>query len=209
MPKTRLNRGSRDAALEYIKANLTTPKEQKRYDKAVKRAYEVIVEAANKKFPPADMDVLAKYNQTRGDTCGAVVTPSGQVIGFELPAGFYGRSKGPWYRADDYPAIRVPRGSCNIRNLKTTETGGRAVAEYDAATQVLTEARTVKLRDYAALIEGARYIEDVVDVVPELTDTLDGFKSRSTALTVSGEVLDRIRADKLSTPTKENEDVKP
>lgn len=206
MAKTRLNRGSRDAAIAYIKKHLKTPKEQKRYDKAIKKAYDVIKKAVDKKFPPSDMLVLEKYKQTRGDNCGAVVPPSGQVIGFELPGGFYQGRNSPWYRVDEYPDIRVPSGRCNIRNLKTTEAGGRAVMEYSDATQALVEARAVKLRDYTALIEGARYIEDVVEIIPDLADTLNGFKARSTALTVSGEVLDRIRSDKLATPVKENED---
>lgn len=204
MAKTRLNRGSRDAATEYIEAHLTTPNEQKRYDKAIKKAYAVISKAVDKKYPPEDMAVLAKYNLTRGDTCGAVVTPDGKVVGFDLPSKYLCERSQGVFRRSEYPSFIVPQGRCQIRNLPTTKAGGDAVEEFDASISALKEARASKLRDYKAVIEGSRYIEDLVDVVPALADTLEPFKSANTGLSVSGEILDRLASDTLRTPVKED-----
>lgn len=197
MAKTRLAKWMREEILEQVKGGIQCPKEQKKSDRLLLKANAIIIAATEKAFPPKEMEILAKYEMTMRDHCGAVVSKSGKHVGFSLP---YKQDESTnWCREPLGDCIFpiVPRGSCKIRNLIVTDAQAKVVEDWNAANDAFRVAIEAKLRDFSAVIYGARYVEELQELLPALSGKLDVYKKAKTALAVSDEVINRVAAEAL------------
>lgn len=197
MAKTRLAKWSRDEILSHIEIGIQAPKEQKEYDRAMKAAHAVILKAVRKKYSLEDMEVLKKYNLTRLQACGTVISPTGQVIGFSFP---HKRDHSTNYNTESLENIElpiVPTACCEIRNLLVTQNTAVKIENWNFCKEALKEAKNKKLNDYRSLVLGSKYIEDLEEILPFEADFFDKFKNSKTSIIVSGELIERIKSDTL------------
>lgn len=181
--KTRLNQHHRGLLRTFANKGIACPHEQKIRDKAYAKAAKLVSEGASKKFPAADMSILAKYSVAEPDTCLRGGTPDGRFIVFNFD--------------DADPLMPVlPIASCGSRpfawNIATVE----AVESFDKAQHALKKARAEKLEKYRALIMAARTFEEVVAVWPATETLREQIAHQSTALVaLSNDVAQFIRTD--------------
>ncbi len=180
--RTRLNETHRSLLRKFAQEHTACPKEQKARDKTYERASRLVREAIEKRFPPADMAVLLKYEVAAPDLCIQGGSPSGQFVGFEYTA------------AEDAPT--VPRRYCSSRSIPFTQTAVDAIESYTKAKDACEIALTKKLDAYSTLIRTARTFEEVVDVWPAVAALREQIVVPSTALiALSPETVDFIRSD--------------
>jgi len=148
MPKTRLYARAREILIKYADSLLVCPEEaaaERRALVALQAAADEVIVAA---FPPAHMDLLAKYE-------ASYVRDSwpGSRIHFSL-----------------HPVRLTPR-SLGCRDFDRFAPNQDAVAAahvaWEKAVAIHKAARTAALAPYKALVNGSRTFEDVVEVWPE------------------------------------------
>lgn len=131
------------------------------------------------KYPPKDMLVCEKYGVATIDDCIHLQLTQGGVQAFKFVAG-----TGPLVVKKTY------QGQIYLADQVTT----LAVLDWIAVHEEHDEKLRALRNDYYALIKGARTLEEIVEIWPEIV-TVERY-ARSYALTVlSQDVINRIKAD--------------
>ena len=135
-----------------------------------------------KRFPPADMELLDRYEVARRDTCIRCVSEDRRVIQFV-------------FREEDAPL--VPSRSCSTRNIAVGKKCMDAIENWQA--RQLERNRTIRelQRHCETLIHTARHAEDIIEVWPAAKHVLNAWaERRDRSLTaVSPEIRDFITQD--------------
>lgn len=158
MAKRRLMQWMRDSLKGHANTVVVPPKERKALDAAYRKAEPLVLAMVAKRFPPAEMKVLAKYGCTAALTKVRVQLPNGAVLQFEFDG----------ERAPKTPDTYSYRNTMFVADATT----GAAIERWEAAVKAYEEERQKRLAAYKALIDGASYIEDVIDVWPEAAGVL-------------------------------------
>lgn len=174
MAKTRMTEGQRrrfrDLAEKLVKPTAQFNALTKAYEKAAPRVRKC-VEA---KYPPKDMDICKKYNVAFGDDCVKLQLTSGGVNRFTFTDG-----EGP-----------VVAGGCQI--YLADEATTNAFESWRQAAEAYETERVARLRAYHAVIAAAQFVEEVIEVWPEVAAHIP---KRQELIAVNDEVLAQIRAD--------------
>jgi len=178
MSKTRMNEGLRDVLKALAVKVITCPKEQAAEEKAYAKAAPLVLATVQKKYPPRDMRVLAKYDKASHDDCIKLQLGAGGVEQFD-----FRKEKGP------IVAYKTYSSPIYAADSKTTD----AVSEWCAARDALKAAQKSKQDDYAALIMSATHLDDIIEVWPEAEQFRP--KQGRALIPMSPDVLKRIRAD--------------
>lgn len=180
MQKTRLNAAHRNLLREFARTNVTAPKEQRANDRAYARAAEHALAIVTKKYPPADMELLAKYKVAVPATKITGAGPDGRFVAFVFGEG-------------------APLLPMNYRSHQSFVFGKTAVAAIEAAQKAkdaLDWAVAAKLDRYFALITAARTLEDVIAAWPAAEQCREQITRRNRALVaVSEEDIRFLRRD--------------
>jgi hypothetical protein len=187
MTKIRLNTTHRNILKEYGQAKIKTLIDRTRQDKL----YAAILEAANKaisnKYPEKDMAVLRKYKLVRTNYCLKFQFPSGRVDGFTFN----------WGKNDPTPIDMPARSGCVSNDVFPMDKDFEAA--YDEYAKVLEAnklALHAKERQFDALIDSAKTLEDVLDIIELPPEILERLGRKSTALVaLSSETLESLKAD--------------
>lgn len=182
MAKTRMNNGHRtvfkEFALKKVEEAIDRKQEHKLYKQILAGSNKVI----RKKYPEEHMEIIRKYNLKSDDHHIKFVFPSGRVDGFtsaELVDIPYSRSYGS--RQDVY---------------QMTAEFEVMLDEYELIKKKNDELLRQKQRDCNSLIEFAKYIEDVLEVIKVPPQIEAKLLAKSTALVaLSPDVIARIQAD--------------
>lgn len=188
MAKTRMNSAHRsvlkDFAMKKIEDVVDRKPEQKLYKKMVAQTNS----ALRKKYPEKDMDVLRKYQLTQRDNCVRYVFPSGRIEGFDFQEA-----------REELVEIPYTRGctSYNSKDIYPMPQEFEAMLdEYNKLKDASEKIISQKRRDCNSLIEYAKYVEDVLEVIKIPKEIEDNLTAKSTALVaLSPDVIERIQAD--------------
>lgn len=158
-------------------------------DAALKVAYDaaadVISAQMKAKYPPADMEVLRRYDQATRDNC------------IYYSTGGFNYEQFRFREDDDRIPLRPKERGCNMRtpfllegeNEKVLANFRRVEAENKAAIKQ-------RENDFKALIWGAKTFNEVASVWPGAETLRETIVGTGTALAVlSSEVIDRLRTD--------------
>ncbi|HEY9886121.1 MAG TPA: hypothetical protein V6C96_02555 [Vampirovibrionales bacterium] len=159
MIKTKLNKKSRGLLIGLINTKVDlSPEEKESFLSQQLKAYKKLKKIIDKEFPIADMEVLKKYQRARVDSCIAVRAEKANrynYVTIEVP---------PSETAPLLPCL----GGCSSHWL-----GKEAYLlahEIDESTRLMREKRIELKEDFAKLIRGARYFEDVCEVWEEASE---------------------------------------
>lgn len=152
MAKRRLLQWMRDRLGSHAEKVVIPIREKKVLDAAYKKAETLVLGAVAKRYPIADMKVLAKYESASQDKTIKLQFPNGIVTEFEF---------------DEDHGPRTPNTRNYSRIYLADAATATAVDRWETARGEYTEERKKRLAAYAALIAGAGYVEDVTEVWPE------------------------------------------
>lgn len=157
MAKRRLLQWMRERLSGHADKVVLPVKEKKALDAAYAKAAPLVRGVIAKRYPPADMKVLQRYEAGKQRDEFKLQFPNGVVTQFTFDDGDgpYTASCGyssPMYLADAPTAAAVDR--------------------WEVARGEYNEERKKRLAAYGALIAGAGYVEDITDVWPEVAGIL-------------------------------------
>lgn len=185
MAKTRMNSGHRELLFSFAESKI-----DKNVDRKVElKLYGKILTMTNnllrKKYPESDMEVLRKWGLARVDYCLKFSFPSGRVDGFSFN------------KQDGYPKdIPNSRGCGNWEVFIANEELEKTINEHTKLSSENKEARFRKITDVRSLINYAKYIEDVLEVIKVPKELEQKLLAKSTSLVaLSSDVIKRIQAD--------------
>jgi hypothetical protein len=191
MTKIRLNKTHRATITEYGQGVIN-----KAVDcKALDAAYEALLAGANaairQRFPEKDMVTLRKYNLASIDRCLKFQFPSGRVDGFRFE---YADEK----RIADLPYRRGCGSSDVFAADEATEKAYDDLAKLRRERDEEINRRHARL---SALVESAKTLDDITEVIELPADILEKLGRKSTALVaLSAETLAQLADDfKLAT----------
>lgn len=194
MAKKILNKAHREALLNLANKLVHETQDKAALDAAYDACADMVSKLVQAKFPPADMEVLKRYEQAYPDAC------------VYISAGWGGYERFNFRDGDERIPMRPgDRYGCNSRNpyLLTDE----QTAIYDAFKLADKEhgiAIKTRYADYRALIESARTFEELVEVWPAAEQLRERICGQSRAIAVmSEEVVARIKADPAATISTE------
>ena len=177
MSKLRLNNDHRRALRNLADDLVKCPAEEKAEAAAHKKAAGLVTRDLQEKYPPRDMKVLEKYEQSRRDDCMRIQMTSGGVTQFQFAEG-----KGPI----------TPHGYCRVYAVKEDTTD--AIQDWENAKAAHAKAREQKLGDYHSLVEFSRTLEDVEAVWSEASQIRSRFAA-NLPVALSEDVAARIATD--------------
>ncbi len=148
-----LNKSDRETLFNFAKANISCPPEKAALDAAYDKAKPYVLEAVQKRFPPADMAIMQKYGATREDPC----------IRF---GGYYNADSVFHFNTGEAVPL-VPRNTgCSELHYEWSSDALNALNSYVLARHAHRKALDQKIEDYRRLIVGSRTFNDVVAVWP-------------------------------------------
>lgn len=179
MAKIRLTEGLRLALKNLFREVVSCPAEMKALERAYAKASPLIAKIVAVSNPPAEMEVLKKYECARPDACIRLQLTAGGVNEFT-------------FMPDDAPL--TPTRYCGGRMYPADERATAAFNAWADASLAYKAAVARKQTDYFALITGSRYLEEIETVWPEAS------RLRKSALnnlpaTLTDDAIARIRAD--------------
>jgi hypothetical protein len=153
-------------------------KEKKMLEVAYKRALPRVTAVVEKKFPPAEMKILRKWQCTSECKKAKVQYPTGVVCEFTFEDG-------------DQP---TKVGGYEYRDQMYLVDAGDAAAidAWQTAKEAYETERKKRLIAYKALIDGASTVEDLTDVWPEAKGILP---AGSPPIPLGPEQIALVRAD--------------
>jgi len=188
MPSIRLTENHRRWLRLLARNTVKVPDKQAAYDAAYAAAAPLVRKLVEKRYPPEDMKLLAKYDVAGPDCCIRVILTAGGVEQFE-------------FRTDEESPWRPDRAGCRSHLYQADDVTTAAVQAYVAAMDALREATDAKLRDYNSLIGHSKKLEEVEAVWPAAT-ALRATLDRTLPVTLSEDVIARIRADVAAVPAE-------
>jgi hypothetical protein len=184
--KTRMNNAHREVLREFAYKKITEvvdlKQEQKLYEKLVKH----INAAIRKRYPEKDIEVLGRYKLT--DNCYNFLFqyPSGQVTGFTCSVD------------EKYPISEIAhrRKYSSEPAFPMTQEFENLLQEYGKVHEENIKIINQKKIDCNTLINFAKYVEDVIEVIKVPDEVRKRLCARSTALVaLTPEVIERIQKD--------------
>lgn len=130
-------------------------------------------------YPPADMEILKKYEVAFVDDCIKLQLTSGGVDQFNFKTG-----TGPMVAKPTYT------GKIYLADEETTD----AVANWSRAKSNLSLALGRKHEDYRSLITSARTLEEVIEIWPE-AEQIAPFAHSYALTALSADAISRIKED--------------
>lgn len=176
---TRLTKTHRKMLIDFAASQIITE-----HDAAVAEAYDKAEQqvraAVEKKYPPADMEVLKRYNATNKSTHALVSDANGEnTTRFTLSA--------------DHAPFITPLWYSSIQGVRVH----KAVEHYNRIKKTADAARAEVLRNYKAFVTGCRTFDQVVEVWSGAEAMRDEIcKKPSTAL-VDPKAIERVRASNV------------
>ena len=184
MAKNRLLMRHKNMLNRFAKQNVTAPKEAAKRARAYERAAKLVRADVEKKYPPADMEMLVKYSVAKPDTCINGGSPTGQFIAFEFE--------------NTADAPMVPNRYCSTRSIPFTKATVEAIEKYDLAKTEDESAKEKILADYRGLIDGSRYFEDLLQIWPGAEVMRERICAKTHAISIlSEETIERIRSHNI------------
>lgn len=158
MAKRRLLEWMREKLNSHASKIVLPVREKKALDTAYAKAAPLVAAIVQKKFPPAEMKMLAKWKAAAQCKSPKLQLPNGVVLEFK-----FADDEGP-LRPDQYDY----RGQIYLANSETAV----AVERWRTAVESYDNERKARLVAYEALIRGASYVEDIVEIWPEVKGIL-------------------------------------
>lgn len=158
MAKRKLLQWMRDRLMSHAKEVVQPNIEKRALDAAYKKAAPMVAAIVTKKFPPAEMKSLKKWHCCCVCDDPRLQLPNGSIVEFQFDA-----DEAP-SRPDQYQY----RNQIFLADASTSA----AVEKWIAARDAYKVEREKRLVAYRALVDGAGYVEDVIDVWPEAKDIL-------------------------------------
>lgn len=181
MAKVRLNKEMRERLLAFASKNAVSPTHDKATDKAYAAALPLVLAAVRKKYPEADMAILAKYKLAEPDACLIGYSDTGQQVKVTL-------------RQADAPVC--PKGYCHSRSYAWPAKCVAAIEEFNLRSEQAEDERRRIVRDYKSLIENYQTAEDIIEAWPAAQTVLQGFlnaANKQLPATLPLEALERIK----------------
>lgn len=179
----RLSQYDRQRLCEYASKLVLASADTSALDNAYAVAAEAVRAEVEKKFPPRDMKVLARYDAAKPDACIYVSRGYGDRDRF-------------CFRDGDAVPLRPSHGGCGYRTFlleAEAVTALDAFVDADKAFKAETEKR---LADYRALIASVNTFNEVVAVWAEAESLRESIVGTATALVVlNNEIVERIQRD--------------
>ena len=185
MATLRLNASHRDWLSNLARDTTSCPAEAAAVDDTYKVAAPLVRATVEAKYPPKDMEVLAKYEAAEYDPCIRLNLTAGGVTQFE-------------FRGEDVGPIRPNTGWCNHHIYQADEATTAAVQAHEAAVDAFNKAIKAKREDYYALIRHSAKLEEIEGIWPAASG-LRATLNRSVPVVLSDDVVARIRADVAKT----------
>lgn len=183
MAAVRLLQSHRDFLHAMAGEQVKCPAEEAADAKAYAKAMPIVRKIVEKKYPPADMKLLAKYEAAVPDRCIRLQLAAGGVEQFC----FRDEADFP-LRPNGY------NGGCNRHIYATDEKATEIVSACLTVAAAFKKAMATKLGDYNALIDHSTTLEQVEGVWPAAS-ALRVRLNRAVPVVLSDEVIARIRAD--------------
>lgn len=181
--KTRLNVAMRDRLMAMAKDFINVAAEQQAVDRVYDRAKETMKREVLACFPPADMEILKRY-----DLIEKLLTVRFVYVDEALRQHYAQFSLPPNQNAEFFV---VPARSFNV---KMSAKASEVLKKLEAAQATLHTKLTARLSDYRALVYGHATLEAVEEVWPEASKLRPSLGCRAVS-TLSPDVLSRIQAD--------------
>lgn len=179
MAKRRLLEWMRDTLNAHVCNNVDPAVERKAMDTAYRKVAPMVTRLVAKKYKPADMEVLAKYEVSHLDSCIRLTLPDARVVEFN-------------YR--DGEGVVTALGKCYSRMYLADDLLASAFDTYVAAKDAHEKETKRRVAAYYALIRSAATVEDLVEVWPEAAALLPATQIMAP---LTDEQLALIRADTL------------
>ena len=177
MAKRKLNSLMRSKLNEYALEAVIPANEAKAIQEAYDKAAPMVRTIVEKKFPPDDIKICAKYGVVDEDDCIQLQMPNGVHEQFEFEK--------------DFPKI-VNGGNCSTRVYLADETTANAVEAWVDARDAFKSEKKKRLNAYRALINGSVYLEDVCEVWPQAAEICP---PENALLALGPEQIEWIKAD--------------
>jgi hypothetical protein len=158
MAKRPLLMWMRDKLRRHAEEVVIPTKEKRVLDAAYAKAQGLVRAIVEKKFPPDAMKILEKFHVATAIEDPQLQFPNGVVTEFK-----FGESDMP-LRPDTYEFNR----QIFLADTKTAE----AVEKWVTARDAYKAERSKRLTAYGALIDGAKFVEDISDMWPEVKGLL-------------------------------------
>jgi hypothetical protein len=192
MTKIRLNKTHRDIISNYGQEVIDKLIDRKSLDAAYESILSGVNTAIRKKFPEAEMIVLRKHNLSTVDRCLKMQFPTtGRVDGFNFE------------HKDEKRISDLPyRRGCGTSDVFAVDEATEAAYDsYHLLLKAYREERSRKLANLNSLVESAKTLDDVLEVIdlpPAVQERL-GKKSQA-LVALSPETLTQLKDDfKLAT----------
>lgn len=179
MAKRRLLQSMRDRLYDYANGNVSPAAETKAYAAAYKKAEPLVRKIVEAKYKPSDMEVCAKYELTKPDTCIRVQFPNGVVEEFNFAS------------VEAAPIVATAR-NCYSRMYLSDEKTADAIEVWKTARDNLTAEKRKRVAAYKALIDGSNYVEDIAVVWPEIANL---FPPENALIALGPEQIALVQAD--------------
>lgn len=187
--KTRMNNAHRDVLREFAHKKIVEVVDRKLEDKLYAKLITKTNSVIRKKYPEKDIEVLRKYELTRVDTCLVFQFPSGRVGGITFEE----------EEAEDKIAEMPYTRGCNSRAGEAFAVDSEIeelIEQYTKERDKNREIISNKRKDCNTLINFAKYVEDVLEVIKVPKEIETRLTAKSTALVaLTPEVIGRIQAD--------------
>jgi len=158
MAKRRLLQWMRENLKVHASKIVLPVTQKKALDAAYKKASGLVAAVIAKKFPPSEMKVLAKWKQAARCATTKLQLPNSAVVQFV-------------FANDDAPQ-RPDHYEYNHQIFLVDAITAAAVERWISADETYQAERKSRLTAYTALIDGASFVEDVIDVWPEAKSVL-------------------------------------
>ena len=185
MATLRLNMSHRDWLSNLARDTTSCPAEAAAVDDTYKVAAPLVRATVEAKYPPEDMQLLAKYDAAEADPCIRLNLTAGGVTQFT-------------FSDDDAGPMRPNSGGCWRRIYQADEATTAAVLAYAVAVEAFNRAIKAKRDDYYALIRHSTKLEEIEGIWPAASG-LRATLNRSVPVVLSDDVVARIRADVAKT----------
>lgn len=152
MAKRRLTQRMREMLISHIQGVVSPKKELASLEAAYAKAAPLVMADVHKKYPPNDMKICRKYDATFVDDCIKLSFPDTSVHMFNF--------------AEDTGPLVTKRTYNNQIYLASDRTA-KAVEVWISAKECFDKAQKDRVAAYKALVHGAGYLDDVVEVWPE------------------------------------------
>lgn len=180
MSKIRLNADMRKDLLAYAQSVIAFPADEAAIQQLYREAQGAARAAIQRRYPLADMLVLAKYDAARQRDNYRFCCGSGQVVSFK-----FNEETGP-----------IAKDSYNMTSCEQDEFN-KFYAYYRAVEALAAKSKQL-LTDYENLLKASRSFEELIEVWPEaevMRDSIEGRAGKRAISNLSAEAIARIKVD--------------